>query len=106
MAGYWEFPGGKQEAGETLEACLMREIREELGIGVHVSEHLMTEAHEYTTMRVTLHFFSCTAPEDAEPRSVEGQEIRWAAPEELLTLRFPPPDRRLIALLQRPGGAP
>lgn len=105
LAGYWEFPGGKQEGEETLEACLVREIYEELGIRVHPSEHLLTEAHEYETKRVTLHFFACTASEDAEPRAVEGQEIRWAAPEDLLLLQFPPPDRRLIVLLQPSGGA-
>jgi 8-oxo-dGTP diphosphatase len=103
LAGYWEFPGGKQEGGETLEACLMREIHEELGIQVHPSEHLLTEAYEYETKRVTLHFFACAIPEDQEPRAIEGQEIRWATPEDLLLLRFPPPDLRLIALLQNPG---
>ena len=105
LAGYWEFPGGKQEGDETPEACLIREIQEELGIRVHPSERLLTEAHEYETKRVTLHFFACTVQEDAEPRSAEGQEIRWAAPGDLLRLRFPPPDRRLIALLQRAGDA-
>ncbi|HDQ45788.1 MAG TPA: A/G-specific adenine glycosylase, partial [bacterium] len=59
LGGLWEFPGGKREAGETLEACLSREIHEELGIEVSVGRRLISVEHAYTHFRITLHVFEC-----------------------------------------------
>lgn len=97
LEGYWEFPGGKCEPGETHAACLVREIREELGCDVQVGEELLSVAHEYPERTVELHFFRCTT--GGEPRPLLGQELRWIARQELRTLDFPPADDELIRLL-------
>ena len=97
LEGYWEFPGGKCEAGETHEECLRREIREELNVEVAVRHELLTTVHAYDDRAVELHFYQCTIEGAPEPRL--GQEIRWVPGNELRTLEFPPADEALIALL-------
>ena len=98
LAGFWEFPGGKQESGETLEACLKREIKEELGIEVRVDKHIHTVHHEYEDRRVALHLFLCTHLKgDLKP--LDSQEIKWVAHEDLHQYRFPPPDFKILKLL-------
>jgi 8-oxo-dGTP diphosphatase len=97
LAGFWEFPGGKCDAGEPLAACLHREIVEELGAGVRVGPEIHHVAHEYPERIVELHFFRCELL--GEPRPLLGQDIRWAARGELATLEFPPADAELIAML-------
>ncbi len=100
LGGLWEFPGGKQERGETLEACLSREIKEELGMTVRPDAWRMTVDHEYESKRISLHIFDCTIL-TGEPRPLEGQAYRWAPPAVLLSLPFPPPDLKIIELLNR-----
>lgn len=97
LEGLWEFPGGKCEPGESLDACLRREIVEELGVDVRVNELLLSTEHRYDTRHVELHFFACDLDTDPQPRL--GQEIRWAARAELRDLPFPPADAELIELL-------
>ena len=97
LEGLWEFPGGKCEAGESHEACLRREIREELGCDVVVGAKLLEVAHDYSDRVIELHFFDCAL--QGEPRPLLGQEIRWAAGAELPGLDFPPADAELIRLL-------
>jgi mutator protein MutT len=104
LAGMWEFPGGKQEPGETLEACLAREIGEELGVEIRVGERIRVVEHEYEEKRVTLHFFLCELPDATGVRGLQGQELRWVRPEELTSFRFPPPDHGVIEHLQARGG--
>ena len=99
LEGYWEFPGGKCEAGESLEACLARELMEELGAHVAVGAEIFTVTHDYPERRVELHFLACRLL--TEPRPLLGQEMRWVAREELSRLRFPPADDELIARLGR-----
>jgi 8-oxo-dGTP diphosphatase len=103
LEGMWEFPGGKCEPGESLEACLRREIHEELGVDAQVKHLLLSTQHTYDTRHIELHFFACDL--DAEPHPRLGQEIRWAARTELRALDFPPADAELIELLseQREG---
>jgi mutator protein MutT len=93
----WEFPGGKCEAGESHDACLRREILEELGCGADVGEKLLTVAHDYGERRVELHFFRCEMT--GEPAPLLGQDIRWVDRAELRDLEFPPADADLIRLL-------
>jgi 8-oxo-dGTP diphosphatase len=74
--GYWEFPGGKIEPGESARAALDRELREELGIEVREATPWITRVYPYTHATVRLHFFRVTRW-DGEPRPLEDQAIRW-----------------------------
>jgi 8-oxo-dGTP diphosphatase len=97
LEGFWEFPGGKCDPGETLEACLRREIREELGADVIVGERILECSHEYPERIVNLHFFDCELAGDPSP--MLGQEMRWVRRGDLRALQFPPADDELIGLL-------
>jgi 8-oxo-dGTP diphosphatase len=97
LEGCWEFPGGKREDGETLEACLRRELKEELGVDVTVGPEIFSVTHDYGDRQVELHFFSCAFLNAPVP--ILGQEMRWVGRAELPTLAFPPADAELIALL-------
>jgi len=98
LEGYWEFPGGKCDAGESLEACLARELREELDVEARVGEEVFATTHAYPDRRVELHFLRCEL--HGEPRPQLGQEMRWVGREELAALEFPPADAELIQLLK------
>jgi mutator protein MutT len=100
LSGMWEFPGGKCDAGETHEACLARELAEELGVESSIGEEITTVEHAYPERTVRLHFRRCKIT--GEPRSLLGQEIRWVTREDLGTLEFPEADRGLIKLLRAP----
>jgi len=100
LGGLWEFPGGKREEGETLEECLARELREELGIEVTVGEEIMTFPHAYTHFCITLHVFRCRIVAGT-PRPLEATDVRWAAPEELKGLAFARSDRRILETILR-----
>lgn len=100
LAGYWEFPGGKCEDGETIVQCLERELREELGASARVGTELLTVAHTYPDRTIELHFLECEL--DGDPRPLLGQEMRWVGRSELPTLDFPPADADLIRQLVRP----
>jgi 8-oxo-dGTP diphosphatase len=97
LEGFWEFPGGKCDAGETLQDCLVREIEEELEAGVIVREEIYTVTHAYPERVVELHFFECELL--GEPRPLIGQEMRWIAREDLRPQEFPPADAELIEML-------
>jgi mutator protein MutT len=99
LGGLWEFPGGKRQAGETPEAALVREIREELDAAVTVGELLEDVEWSYPEKTVTLRFFRCAL--EGDPRAVEGQELAWVAPADLGRYDFPPADQALVARLRR-----
>ena len=75
-AGYWEFPGGKVEAGETLFQTLQRELQEELGITIHGSVDLMTIEHDYPHAYVRIHV-SVIRDWTGEPTGCENQALSW-----------------------------
>ena len=77
--GYWEFPGGKIEPGESPREALVRELKEELGIEAREASPWITRMYVYTHATVRLHFFRVTAWE-GEPQSLEGQAIAWQHP--------------------------
>jgi 8-oxo-dGTP diphosphatase len=99
LGGLWEFPGGKRQPGETPEAALVREIREELDAAVTVGELLDDVEWTYPEKTVRLLFFRCALA--GEPRAAEGQEIAWVAPADLDRYEFPPADEGLVARLRR-----
>ena len=102
LEGYWEFPGGKQEKGESLKGCLEREIEEELGLKVRADEALLTVDHEYQSKAISLHVFNCT-PLAGEPKALDCEQIRWVDPIDLKRFSFPPPDIKVIEYLTGSG---
>ena len=95
LGGYWEFPGGKCEDGETLEQCLARELREELNIAATPIARLTTVEHDYPHTLIRLHPFVCQHT-DGEVEHLECQASRWIDPTDLRTYRFPPANETLI----------
>lgn len=100
LEGYWEFPGGKCDADESLAACLLRELREELAVEAAIGEEVFTITHAYPERRVELHFFRCDL--HGAPTPQLGQDMQWIHRDDLTTLQFPPADAELIAWLTRP----
>ena len=103
LEGFWEFPGGKCEEGETLGAALARELQEELDVAVTIGAELLETVHAYADRSVELHFFGCEIL--GEPRPLVGQQMRWVARDDLGQLPFPPADVELIALLTNGSAA-
>jgi mutator protein MutT len=101
LEGFWEFPGGKCDSGETLTACLARELREELAVDAHIGAEIHTVAHDYPERSVELHFFRCELIGEARPQL--GQEMRWVRRDELATLQVPAADGELIRWLMANG---
>lgn len=99
LAGCWEFPGGKQHPGETLEMCLVREVQEELACQAIVGGLLVSSTHVYPERTVTLHFFACEIA--GEPAPQDGQAMQWVRREDLGALDLPDADRALVDVLTR-----
>jgi 8-oxo-dGTP diphosphatase len=97
LEGKWEFPGGKCEPGETHEACLSRELDEELGVRSEIGEEIFTVEHAYPERTVRLHFRRALLLGTPSPQ--QGQEMRWVARGEFRVLDLPEADRGLIDLL-------
>ena len=98
LGGYWEFPGGKRRVGEPWEACLKRELREELGIAVEPTGRLSPIRFRYADRQVYLEVFRCRIAAGV-PTPLGCQEVRWVRTGRLRRYRFPPADRELIAFL-------
>jgi mutator protein MutT len=97
LEGLWEFPGGKCDPGEGIEACLARELTEELGVVSRIGRSILITEHAYPERTVRLHFHEATI--EGDPRPLLGQEIRWITRRELGALPFPEADRDLIRTL-------
>ena len=99
LGGLWEFPGGKREPDETFEQCLVREIREELGVEISVGKLFESVTHAYPEKTVHLKFFVCRL-ERGEPQRLGCAAFKWAGKSELADYEFPAADARLLNRLQ------
>ena len=101
MAGLWEFPGGKVEAGETPEIALIRELGEELGINTWESclAPLTFASHSYEDFHLLMPLFACRKW-DGIPQSREGQRLAWVPPQKMRDYPMPPADIPLITILR------
>lgn len=100
----WEFVGGKVEPGETRQAALIRECREELDITVEPGEVYMEVTHAYPDLTVHLTLFSA-AIAAGTPQKLEHDDLRWVFPEELDCYHFCPADRVILDRLQGRSGS-
>ena len=100
LAGFWEFPGGKREPGETFEDCLGRELFEELNIRIGTPVPFQVVRYQYPEKIVELHFFRCGI-ESGQATAVDCAEIRWVWPHELEDFEFPLADRPILEALRR-----
>jgi mutator protein MutT len=99
LGGLWEFPGGKLEAGESFEQCLIREIREELGVEISVGELFEEISHDYPEKSVRLKFFICQLL-SGEPQPLGCAGVKWVLKAELADFEFPAADARLLQKLK------
>ena len=101
MAGLWEFPGGKVEPGETPEACLIRELHEELGIDTWESclAPLTFASHAYPDFHLLMPLFACRKWQ-GHAAAREGQTLAWVPKRQLRGYEMPPADVPLVAMLE------
>ncbi|WP_151640392.1 (deoxy)nucleoside triphosphate pyrophosphohydrolase [Corynebacterium sp. 11A] len=99
LGGFWEFPGGKIEEGETPEASLARELKEELLIDARIEEHITTTRHEYDFAIIELATYVCSLPSGEEPTLTEHEQVRWLSKEELNDVEWAPADVPTVEIL-------
>ncbi len=103
LGGMWEFPGGKQEPGESLPECLRREICEELGVEVEVGAPLGVYDHAYSHFKITLHAFDCTLLK-GEPQLIDHASLQWVVPSAFNDYPMGKIDRQIAANIQHSTG--
>jgi len=99
LGGLWEFPGGKVEPGESLQECVARELREELGIEVQVGAELIAVDHAYSHFSITLHAFPCKFV-SGRVKLASAQKWKWVKPQELDLYAFPSANKKIIQALR------
>lgn len=100
MAGWWEFPGGKIEEGESRDDALVRELQEELGVTPLEFDYWQKLEHEYEEFSVCLHFFNITKY-SGELKSLENQRMEWVDPSLPPTLDYLPADIKIVEDLHK-----
>ena len=101
QGGLWEFPGGKVEAGESVQAALGRELQEELGITVNTARPLIKVQHDYPDKQVLLDVWEVSSF-TGEPHGVEGQPLAWVSPRDLAEYEFPAANQAIVAAARLP----
>ena len=101
LAGYWEFPGGKIEPGETPEAAIVRELEEELGVEACLEcfQPFSFASHAYPDFHLLMPLFLCRRW-DGVPQPREGQVLKWVRIKDLRSYKVPPADLPLVAMLE------
>ena len=104
MAGYWEFPGGKMEPGESREEALVREIREELDTDIRVDAFLTTVDCEYPSFHLTMHCYLCSVVSGSLVLK-EHENAAWLKREELESVAWLPADVKVVEEIKRQSGS-
>jgi len=95
LGGLWKFPGGVQHSGESLEGCLRRKVREELGVRIQVGKPIASIKHAYSHMRITLHVFQC-AHLAGVPQALDCADWCWTTLDRLKAFAFSRVDRKVV----------
>ena len=103
LAGYWEFPGGKLEGGETPQQCLARELQEELGIVAAIGDFVAESIYDYGHQKVRLVAYRATHL-NGEFNPKDHDELKWLLPAELNTLKWAPADIPLLDAIRDVAG--
>jgi len=97
----WEFPGGKIEAGETAREALVREIREELGAGIVVGDHLITVEHDYPDFHLSMQCFLAELKEGSRIKLLEHEGAKWLPPDGLDSVEWLPADVSVVEKIRQ-----
>lgn len=93
LAGLWEFPGGRVEAGEADDTALQRELRHRVGVEARVDGKLAERHHAYDGYDVHLTLYACKLAANVDPRPLNVRDVRWVASEDFSQYKFPPADQ-------------
>lgn len=101
LAGLWEFPGGKQEEGETIQECIIREIKEELDVTAIVEDFLLSVTKQYAHGEFSLEVYKAYLKDEENLKPLVHQDLAWVKISDLANYTFPPADIEIIEYLQK-----
>ncbi len=102
LGGLWEFPGGKQETGETIQQCIARELKEELGVNIEVGDFLVTVKHAYSHFTMDMHAYHARI-RSGRPRPIHCQDYKWLRISNLRDYPYSKADLKIIEELEKPS---